>query len=499
MAGVDIGRIVNGDRRAETGDPGPIIDFGGPDSGLVRDRLFGLKLVVLAGDFVVMALAFVLVSMVRYGESWMARWSSDLPAWRVVVPLGFVGGLVLWRRLGMYKVHPDWGTVQEIRRAVGATVYLAVAVLALLFMFDLDGVSRLLLLAWFEAVVLGAVAIRLRARAWFRHRRAEGKGTVNTLVLGGGPLATRYLKELRAHPEAGVQPVGVLTSRHDDLEDVPHLGTLADLEDVLKSTVIDEVVVCLPFERWKDINALAAIANTQGKTVRIPVDMFRGVSAQQRLDSIGGSPVLSLIAVPDSPASAATKRLVDLAGASLALLLAAPFMAVVALLVKLQDRGPIVFSQVRVGQNGRTFRLHKFRSMVVDAEAKKAELEHLNERQGPTFKLSDDPRVTRVGRFIRRTSLDELPQLFNVLRGEMSLVGPRPPLPTEVNTYDPWHRRRLSMKPGITGLWQISARDQPGFDTWVELDLEYIDNWSPMGDLAILARTIPAVLKLSGK
>ena len=481
------------------GDNGLIVQRTGPDDGLVRDRLFGLKLLILACDFAWMLVAFVGLSWLRYGSAWQARWSADIPAWRVAIPVAILAGLVAWRRLGMYKMHPDWGVTQEIRRAIAATIYLAAGAFAALFVLDHDNVSRLLLLTYFEAVVLGAVAIRLRARAWFRHRRETGKGTVNTLVLGGGPLAMRYLSHLAAHPEAGVTPVGVLCNQTSTLDDVPHLGTLADLEDVLKSAVVDEVVVCLPFERWKDINALAAVANTQGKTVRIPVDMFRGVAAQQRLDSIGGAPVLSLVAVPDSPVSTATKRMVDLVGAGAALLIAGPVMVVLALLVKAQDGGPAIFSQTRVGQNGRTFKLHKFRSMVVDAEAKLAELQHLNEREGPTFKVTDDPRITRIGRFMRATSLDELPQLLNVIKGEMSLVGPRPPLPSEVHAYDPWHRRRLSMKPGITGLWQISARDDPGFDSWVEMDLAYIDNWSAAEDLRILARTVPAVLKLTGK
>ena len=270
-----------------------------------------------------------------------------------------------------------------------------------------------------------------------------------------------------------------------------------DLRKVLAYSLINQ----LGFMVWGIGvgTALAAVANTQGKTVRIPVDMFRGVAAQQRLDSIGGAPVLSLVAVPDSPVSTATKRMVALVGAGAALLIAGPVMVVLALLVKAQDGGPAIFSQTRVGQNGRTFKLHKFRSMVVDAEAKLAELQHLNEREGPTFKVTDDPRITRIGRFMRATSLDELPQLLNVIKGEMSLVGPRPPLPSEVHAYDPWHRRRLSMKPGITGLWQISARDDPGFDSWVEMDLAYIDNWSAAEDLRILARTVPAVLKLTGK
>ncbi|MGH9892669.1 MAG: sugar transferase, partial [bacterium] len=160
---------------------------------------------------------------------------------------------------------------------------------------------------------------------------------------------------------------------------------------------------------------------------------------------------------------------------------------------------PVLFSQPRVGLHGRTFILRKFRTMVPDAEARFGEVAHLNERQGPVFKVEKDPRVTRFGRILRATSLDELPQLWNVLRGEMSLVGPRPPLHIEVEQYDPWHRRRLSMKPGMTGLWQVSNRNEASFDNWVSLDLQYIDTWSLTSDLRILARTIPAVIRLTGK
>jgi lipopolysaccharide/colanic/teichoic acid biosynthesis glycosyltransferase len=193
------------------------------------------------------------------------------------------------------------------------------------------------------------------------------------------------------------------------------------------------------------------------------------------------------------------KRMADALLAGAFLIALSPLFAGLALYIKWRDGGPVLFRQTRVGLNGRLFTLLKFRTMLPDAERRKREIEHLNEVRGRAFKLTNDPRLTRSGPFLRRTGLDELPQLWNVLRGDMSLVGPRPPLPTEVMTYDVWHRRRLSMKPGITGLWQVSARREAEFDRWVALDLEYIDRWSLWLDLKIMLRSVPAILAQEGR
>ena len=193
------------------------------------------------------------------------------------------------------------------------------------------------------------------------------------------------------------------------------------------------------------------------------------------------------------------KRAIDVAGAVLGLVLLSPFFALGALLILVIDGRPVLFRQERVGQHGRLFTLLKFRTMVPDAEARLADLGTRNEIRGPGFKITEDPRLTRTGRFLRRSSLDELPQLWNVLKGEMSLVGPRPPLPDEVADYEGWHRRRLEVRPGITGLWQITARREGEFDRWVELDVAYIDNWSLALDVRILLRTIPVVLAFQGR
>jgi len=254
------------------------------------------------------------------------------------------------------------------------------------------------------------------------------------------------------------------------------------------------VAICLPFSMEHLIEQAAHLCQQGGKVVRIPAAPVDRVLSLGRVENLDGVGVSSLANGPDRAIGLLTKRLLDVVGSAIAMILLAPVIVLVGLLVRVDSAGPILFRQERVGLHGRTFIVVKFRSMCCDAEDKLEGLKSRNEIQGHAFKLDNDPRVTRVGRLLRKTSLDELPQLWNVLRGEMSLVGPRPPLPSEVANYDVWHRRRLSMKPGMTGLWQIGARRSPEFDRWVEKDLEYIDTWSLWLDIKIVLKTVPAML-----
>ena len=228
------------------------------------------------------------------------------------------------------------------------------------------------------------------------------------------------------------------------------------------------------------------------------MNIFQNRVARLELEELEGVPFLTFTTTPSNETQLALKRALDVAVSLLVLALAGPAIGIAALAIRSTSPGSVLFKQKRIGLNGRMFTLYKFRTMIEDAHARREEVAHLNEMNGPAFKAKDDPRVTPVGRFLRRFSLDEIPQLWNVLKGDMSLVGPRPPIPEEVASYHRWHRRRLSMKPGLTCLWQISGRnDIQDFDRWMKLDLQYIDNWSPTLDLKILLRTIPAVL--SGK
>jgi exopolysaccharide biosynthesis polyprenyl glycosylphosphotransferase len=324
------------------------------------------------------------------------------------------------------------------------------------------------------------------------------------LVIGANDRAQRFADLVEDHHELGIKVIGHLKGMATDNGVVltrPLLGTLDDQQfiAILHSDVVDEVAICLPFSEQETIDEVVRLCEEEGKIVRIPVAVMERTLSSGHIEEIDGLPILSLVRGPDRVVGLAAKRALDVAGSAFLLLVLSPLLALLAVLVKLDSPGSAFFQQERVGLHGRTFRVVKYRSMCSDAEQRLDDLQGLNVIRGHAFKVERDPRVTGVGRFLRRTSLDELPQLLNVVRGEMSLVGPRPPLPCEVEKYDIWHRRRLSMKPGMTGLWQIGARRHPEFDHWVEKDLEYIDTWSLWLDFKIIARTVPAVLGGTGR
>jgi exopolysaccharide biosynthesis polyprenyl glycosylphosphotransferase len=261
---------------------------------------------------------------------------------------------------------------------------------------------------------------------------------------------------------------------------------------------VDDVIFAVHRRELDRLEDLFLSLQEQGIRTRFAMDLFPHTRARVELEELDGVPLVSFSTTPTSTLQLMLKRALDVALAAFLLLIGTPIAGMIALTIKLTSRGNVLFRQTRCGLNGRSFTLYKFRTMVEDAEERRRELMHLNEMNGPVFKLKLDPRVTRLGRFLRRFSLDELPQLWNVLRGDMSLVGPRPPIPEEVAQYQRWQRRRLAMKPGLTCLWQISGRNNVDFDRWMQLDLEYIDSWSPLLDLKILLKTVPVVLSGRG-
>jgi exopolysaccharide biosynthesis polyprenyl glycosylphosphotransferase len=307
------------------------------------------------------------------------------------------------------------------------------------------------------------------------------------LIVGAGPTAHLIAQTLRSDPSYRAKVRGFVD---DELPLSPVvLGRIADLDWLARAEFIDEVIVALPGQSSQARQA-AEIAFRNHLDIRAVPDLPPGPWPDAEIDHIGEVPVVTLHREPSPGAALFLKRALDVTVAALALLLTSPLMAIVAALTWLDSPGPVVYSAERIGAKGRRFLCYKFRSMVANADDLKGNLRDRNQREGPTFKIHGDPRITRLGRILRRYSLDELPQLWNVLRGEMSLVGPRPHPVDDVNHYELHHYRRLDVKPGITGLWQITARDCPSFELNMHLDLTYIENWTLLLDLRILVGTI---------
>jgi exopolysaccharide biosynthesis polyprenyl glycosylphosphotransferase len=312
-------------------------------------------------------------------------------------------------------------------------------------------------------------------------------------------MAREVVEAVEAHPEWGMAFAGFIrVEGTSEGTRGPFLGSLAQLGRVLEEEVLDVVVFAVPRERLGEVERGVHICEEQGVEVRISLDILRFGPGRMMIADMDGVPMLAFTRTPQDAIALGLKRAFDVLASGAVMLLLAPVFLVIAVAIRVDSPGPIFFRQRRVGQNGRVFDMLKFRSMYQDAEARLDALRAHNEMSGPVFKMANDPRVTAVGKFLRKTSLDEFPQFWNVLRGEMSVVGPRPPIPAEVRQYKRWQRRRLSMKPGITCIWQISGRNNIDFDRWMELDLQYIDEWSLWGDIQICFKTIPAVLSARG-
>lgn len=325
---------------------------------------------------------------------------------------------------------------------------------------------------------------RLNAGALVGWIRREFGASHYVLIVGTGPRARRLGETLEESAAYGIRLVGYLAD--DDT-------AMAKLAQLLEKQVIDEVLFAVDSERLAALEEIMLLCDEDGVRTRVAVDFFPHVNSEVYLDRFGHFPLLTFAAAPHDEIRLFAKRALDVALAGAALVLLAPVMALIALAIRVTSPGPAIFSQTRCGLNGRRFIFYKFRSMVQNAEQLKAGLEHLNQKE-IAFKIPNDPRATAVGRYLRKFSIDEWPQLWNVIKGDMSLVGPRPAVPEEVERYQRWQRRRLRMRPGLTCLWALEGRDSLDFDTWMRKDMEYIDNWSLALDWKIILRTIPRVI-----
>ena len=469
---------------------------------MIRRHMMALRLGLIVADGASATAVFLLVSIIRFGDgAGLATWDRlGIDVRLAAILFGIAWVVALWVE-GLYLLRVRWRLRTELRDIFRATLLVAALTLSLLFLFRQPDVSRLFLLALFVVQPIVTFAGRTSLQAAFGALRRRGHNARFMLVVGTGQLAQEFADRVESRAGLGIRVIGhiLVPGSEDPLVTRPIVDTVNRIAQVFRVRVVDEVAICLPPESAGLRGPIARLATDEGKTVRLPLDPFGGPLGDASDEEFEGYLVRSFVGDQGRELGLVVKRIVDIAGATVGLLLLSPVFLLTALITYARDGSPILFRQTRVGLHGRPFTIYKFRTMAHDAEERLDEVAHLNEQSRVTFKATNDPRITSLGRSLRRTSIDELPQLWNVLRGDMSLVGPRPPLPREVIEYDAWHRRRLSMRPGITGLWQVDARDDPDFDRWVERDLTYIDNWSPWLDLRILLRTIPAVLKGEGR
>jgi exopolysaccharide biosynthesis polyprenyl glycosylphosphotransferase len=389
-----------------------------------------------------------------------------LPTWALLLPL-----------FGVYS-EPTLAPLSQIARLSKAILGAWVVLAASISFVNQDASNRLVLIFTLAINYMLLVSYRVVLMNVTKH---GGLDVRNVAVISNGPSGYDFARTIENHRLWGLKLVGVFTRE--------------DVRALLEDGGVDELILVVDRESLTEFTDTFLLCEELGVTARVVLNFFPHSIARMELHEFDGFPLLSFSTTPTNEALMFVRRILDVILASFILVLFGPLvMLPAAILIWLTSRGPILFKQTRCGLNGRQFVMYKFRSMVNNAEQLRVELEGLNEMDGPVFKSSRDPRITTVGKIIRRFSIDELPQVFNVLRGDMSLVGPRPPLPAEVARYERWQRRRLSMKPGMTCLWQISGRNEVSFDDWMKLDLTYIDNWSLMLDLKILLKTVPVVL-----
>jgi exopolysaccharide biosynthesis polyprenyl glycosylphosphotransferase len=473
-----------------------------------------LAVTVFLIDLALVSIAFGLAFVVR--DAWLPQalpeqFSAGLYAFQrylPFLPLALLVWAVALLSGGRYRSHRTANLRDEVaalfRVTAAATVSWALAIFVLRLdasLLDGDRVSRTftVLFALFSFVLLTGekLALRLTSR-WVRQR---GFNYRTLLIVGTGRAARALADSIDQHAYWGFKLLGFVrtgaaeNTETDDADlPAPVLGSIHDMARIVEQNVVDDVIFSVTHRELPNLESQFLLLQEQGIRSRFALNLVPTDYSRIELEEFDGTPLLTFARTPTSYPLLLLKRSVDVAIASVLLLIGLPVVVAIAALIKVTSTGGVLFRQTRCGLNGRQFTLYKFRTMVQDAHSRREELLHLNEMDGPAFKLRRDPRVTWLGRFLRKFSLDELPQLWNVLRGDMSLVGPRPPIPEEVAQYTRWQRRRLSMKPGLTCLWQISGRNNVDFNRWMELDLEYIDHWSPMLDFKILMKTIPVVL-----
>ena len=484
------------------------------------------KLLLVVADGVIAAGSFILAFYLREDspifQPGILAWSSDFAPYGALVPFIVLIRVLALSYYDLYRLRGEFSFVEDGIRVFKATAIGSLLIVAAAFLyrggFDYRAFSyaRMVFIFDFLIVLFSFQVIRMLMRGVQTFFRLRGINLIPTLVVGRGAEAAFCIKEMRERPSLGYRVVGAVDSRtsasviNETYEGVPIVSDLSGLPEAIRLSGANEVIIAdahVPGDALFDV--MMRCGRRRGIEFRIVPGLFNCLPSKTEVDQIGALPMIKLFREPLSDFARGSKRVSDLLIASFALILLLPLWLLIALVIKLDSRGPVFYRQERVGMDGRIFLVYKFRTMRTDSDsdihreyqrkfiAGNAEA-NVGDEKRPAYKLRDDPRITRAGRILRRFSLDEAPQLFNVLRGDMSVVGPRPPIPYEVEAYELWHRKRLDMKPGVTGLWQVSGRNRLSFEEMVKLDLFYIEHWSILFDMKIILRTVLVLVRGEG-
>jgi exopolysaccharide biosynthesis polyprenyl glycosylphosphotransferase len=479
---------------------------------MVRDREAFLNNILKIIDSVTILVAFV----VAYFFSFYIRNIYELGEMAYAIAPTFQGFLFFTQKNAILIASyvPSWlallsfqGAYKDVRTKsfskdfiiILKSGFLATIILgSIIFIFKMTLTSRLFI-GTYSFLTIGFLTVeRFVMNKFFDYIHKKGYNQINLLIVGTSKRAREFIKVVKSHSNWGLRIVGLIDDEHGmfgkQIDGFRVLGRIQDIPFILHRKVIDRVIFVVPRLWLNRIDEAILACEREGISTSISMDLYNLRIAKVRQTDFSGFPLLEFETFPASEWQLFIKRSMDILFSLVLLTLLSPIIVLSAIGVKLTSKGPILFKQVRSGLNGRKFMLYKFRTMIVGAEMKKLELEKMNEMDGPVFKMKKDPRITKVGRILRKLSIDEIPQLINVLKGDMSIVGPRPPLPVEVELYKLWQRRRLSLKPGLTCIWQVSGRNRIQFEKWMEMDLEYIDRWSLWLDFKILFRTVFVVL-----
>jgi exopolysaccharide biosynthesis polyprenyl glycosylphosphotransferase len=461
-------------------------------------------------DLLVMASMFVLAVAVVYLQNNSITFHEFLHMrFKVENYLLFSGFILIWHLIfsgfGFYRSRRLSATKTEIKDLLKAITLGTLIILFCAWIFKISIVTPTFLIIFWVGACIATIASRLVLRRVLQWIRLRGRNLRHLLIVGTNERARNFARKIESKPELGYRFVGFVDDKWKGNGDLEKHGwqlvsNLKNFNTYIRDNIVDEVVIALPMKSlYQEASQIFTACEEQGIIVRNLSDIFNSKLARSRTEYFEDEQLISHYTGAMRGWQVTVKRLVDIVISGALLVILSPLALLTAIAIKIDSPGPVYFVQERVGLNKRRFRLYKFRTMEDGADKLQGELEVLNEASGPVFKIMKDPRITRFGKFLRRTSIDEFPQLINVIKGDMSLVGPRPLPVRDYNGFNQdWHRRRFSVRPGITCLWQVNGRSSIPFEKWMELDMEYIDRWSLYLDFAILAKTIPAVFKGSG-